>query len=93
MSAVPMFAVERYVNEIYNDAEGPVYGLWFSSPEQKAKYVSRDLAMEAYEDGHAHSVSMVRYDEDGDYDPTPWCHVCNAMEQSECDCLPIAANN
>ena len=67
MDAVPLLAVEQRVNDIYADAEGPVYGLWFSKPEEKAEYVSRDLAMEAFEDGHAHSVSMVRYDEDGEY--------------------------
>jgi hypothetical protein len=27
------------------------------------------------------------------YDPTPWCHVCGAMEEKDCDCLPIAENN
>ena len=27
-----------------------------------------------------------------DYDPTPWCHQCGAMEQERCDCLPIANN-
>jgi hypothetical protein len=26
-------------------------------------------------------------------DPTPWCHACGAMEQENCDCLPIAENN
>lgn len=67
MDAVPLLAVEQAVNRIYEDAEGPIYGLWFSKPEQKAEYVSRDLALEAFEDGHAHSVSMARYDEDGYY--------------------------
>lgn len=67
MDAVPLLAVEQEVNRIYEDAEGPIYGLWFSKPEKKAEYVSRDLALEAFEDGHAHSVSMARYDEDGDY--------------------------
>jgi hypothetical protein len=67
IDAVSVLAVERRVNMIYEDAEGPIYGLWFSKPKQKAEYVSRDLAMEAFEDGHAHSVSMVRYDEDGEY--------------------------
>lgn len=67
IDAVSLLAVEREVNRIYEDAEGPIYGLWFSKPEEKAEYVSRDLALEAFEDGHAHSVSMVRYDEDGDY--------------------------
>ncbi|MCK5644865.1 MAG: hypothetical protein KAJ19_28960 [Gammaproteobacteria bacterium] len=67
IDAVSLLAVEREVNRIYTDAEGPIYGLWFSEPERKAEYVSRDLAMEAFEDGHAHSVSTVRYDEDGEY--------------------------
>lgn len=67
MDACPRRSVEQYVQRIYNDAEGPIYGLWFSEPEQKAEYVSRDLAMEAFEDGHPHSVSMARYDEDGHY--------------------------
>ncbi len=26
-------------------------------------------------------------------DPTPWCHVCLAMERAECKCLPIAKNH
>jgi len=26
-------------------------------------------------------------------DPTPWCHVCGAMEQDKCDCGPYAANH
>ena len=26
-------------------------------------------------------------------DPTPWCHVCGAAEQKNCDCGPIAANH
>ena len=59
--------IERHLEHIYNDAEGPIYGMWFSKPVDKAEYVSRDLAMEAFEDGHAGSVSMSRYDEDGDY--------------------------
>jgi hypothetical protein len=29
-----------------------------------------------------------------DYDPTPYCHVCNAMTQKQCDCpQPFYAEN
>lgn len=28
-----------------------------------------------------------------DDDPTPWCIVCHAMTQKECDCLPFAENH
>ena len=28
-----------------------------------------------------------------DEDPTPWCHWCGAMEQSQCQCGPIAKNH
>lgn len=66
MPAVPV-VIERHLEAIYDSAEGPIYGVWFSSPEDKAEYVSRDLALEAYEDGHPGSVSMARFDEDGDY--------------------------
>lgn len=27
-----------------------------------------------------------------DYDPTPWCRCCGAMEQKKCDCGPFAEN-
>lgn len=33
------------------------------------------------------------FKEEDNYDPTPWCHVCGAMEPRDCDCLPIARNN
>ena len=26
------------------------------------------------------------------YDPTPWCHICGAMDQSNCNCGPYADN-
>jgi hypothetical protein len=28
-----------------------------------------------------------------DYDPTPWCHACKAIDADQCTCLPIAENN
>lgn len=64
--AIPRL-VEREIQEIYNNAEGPVYWISIDTPEAKAEYVSRDLALEAFEDGHAHIVSAVRFDEDGCY--------------------------
>ena len=67
MDACPRRSVEQYIQEIYNNAEGPVYWISIAQPEHKAEHVSRDLAMEAFEDGHPHSVSMARYDEDGAY--------------------------
>lgn len=30
---------------------------------------------------------------DDDYDPSPWCQYCGAMEQEHCKCGPIAANH
>lgn len=32
------------------------------------------------------------FQNEDNYDPTPWCHVCGAMEQKDCDCLPTAEN-
>jgi hypothetical protein len=61
-------AFEKAVEGVGNDAEGPIYGIWISKPSKKAKYESRDLALEAFEDGHPHSVSTCRYDEEGCYD-------------------------
>lgn len=48
--------VERRIEQVYLDAEGPVFSLWIDAPEKKADYYSRDLALEAYENGHAHVV-------------------------------------
>lgn len=59
--------VEREIDEVLQNAEGPVYMIEVVAPVDIAGYVSRDLALEAYEDGHPHSVSASRYDEDGDY--------------------------
>lgn len=68
MPTVPRRAVERYIEEeIYGAAEGPIYWVGIAQPEHVAEYESRDLALEAFEDGHAHSVSMARYDEEGAY--------------------------
>lgn len=55
---------EREVDEIYAWAEGPGT-TWLESPATKPPAAEfRDLALEAFEDGHPHSVSEVRYESD-----------------------------
>ena len=49
----------------------------------------RDAARRAYCLGVEDGMHMQHEEED----PTPWCHACGAMEQEQCDCLPIADNN
>lgn len=49
----------------------------------------QDAARRAYCFGVEDGMRMEREDPD----PTPWCHACGAMEQDNCDCLPIADNN
>ena len=48
--------VERLIEQVYADAEGPVYAVWIDKPDAYAQYYARDLALEAYEDGHPHVV-------------------------------------
>jgi hypothetical protein len=48
--------VQATLNDIYNNAEGPVR--WnLASPDFKVERNERDHALEAHEDGHPHSVS------------------------------------
>lgn len=63
-------AYEKLGYEINEWADGP-FNIYPITEEQAAESRprSRDLAMEAYEDGHPHSVSEAPYDEDGAYDP------------------------
>lgn len=51
-----LMAVMRHYDRIFNDAEGPVYGVSIVKPEVKVEYRSRDLALEAFEEGHPHVV-------------------------------------
>lgn len=46
---------ERCVNQIYENAEGPG-STWLSAPENKVEPEFRDLALEAFENGHPHVV-------------------------------------
>ena len=60
------FEFEKYRQDACYWADGPHY-VTLCEVSEIPEYRSRDLALEAYEDGHAHSVSEVRYDEEGTY--------------------------
>ena len=47
--------VEDYVNQLYEDAEGPT-SVYITHPDEMPERQERDLALEAYEDGHPHVV-------------------------------------
>lgn len=61
-------AFYKLYDEVGSWADGP-FSLWPVTEEEREEIrpQSRDLALEAYEDGHPHSVSAVRYDEEGSY--------------------------
>ena len=54
--AIP-FAVERFIEKEYEWADGPLR-LELASPSEceEVEYESRDLALEAFEDGHPHCL-------------------------------------
>lgn len=55
-------------DDIHEWADGPLSLYPVTEKEREdIRPQSRDLAMEAYEDGHPHVVSAVRFDEDGNY--------------------------
>jgi len=54
MTAVP-FAVERWIDESYEAADGPIH-VSIEHPDDLPENESRDLALEAFEDGHPHVV-------------------------------------
>ncbi len=56
-----MIRFERDRNSMYEWADGPC-NLTPCHPEDLPESYSRDLAMEAYEDGHPHVVSEVRFE-------------------------------
>jgi hypothetical protein len=47
--------VNHEIDSIYEGAEGPG-SIWLSMPEDKVAPEFRDLALEAFEDGHPHIV-------------------------------------
>ena len=56
-----LISVIATMDDIFNNAEGPG-NAWLHSPEDTCDPDFRDLAMEAFEDGHPHSISEVRYE-------------------------------
>lgn len=59
-----LFMKER--QDSYYWADGPIH-VGICKPSERPENHSRDLALEAYEDGHPHIVSSVRFDEEGMY--------------------------
>lgn len=56
-----LVSVIATMDDIFNNAEGPGTA-WVHSPEDTCDPDFRDLALEAFEDGHAHLISEVRYE-------------------------------
>jgi len=54
VNAAP-FLIEQEIERIYEGAEGPT-SIWIESPDDMPEPSSRDLALEAFEDGHQHVV-------------------------------------
>lgn len=55
-SASDIFSLAQDIERLYEDAEGPT-GYSITAPfEEEFSHSSRDLALEAFEDGHPHSV-------------------------------------
>jgi hypothetical protein len=52
----PLRAIEARIDDIYEWAEGPT-SVWIDTPENGIESSSRDLIMEAHENGHPHFVS------------------------------------
>ena len=50
-----VFALEHRIDLEYQEVEGPT-SVWICKPSEAPERESRDLAMEAYEDGHPHVV-------------------------------------
>jgi len=65
-TGLTLIAFERERDSIYSWADGPCY-VSLCRPDELPGNHSRDLALEAFEDGHAHIVSEVRFDEDGSF--------------------------
>lgn len=61
-----VFAFEKHRQDAQYWADGPLY-VGLCRPDERPGNYSRDLALEAFEDGHAHVVSAARFDEEGGY--------------------------
>ncbi len=54
--AVPLRALEKRIDEVYDWAEGPT-SVWIDSPDQVIDHSWRDLGAEAFENGHPHYIT------------------------------------
>ena len=61
-----VMAFEKFRDEQVAGSDG-IHYVSMCRPDDLPESESRDLAMEAYEDGHAHVVSTARFDEYGGY--------------------------
>lgn len=50
-----LVAIEKRIDDIYSWAEGPT-SVWIDKPENGIEDSWRDLALEAYENGHPYSI-------------------------------------
>ena len=61
-----VFAYEKFRQDAIYWSDG-IHYVSLCRPDELPESRSRDLALEAFEDGHAHCVSEVRFDEEGCY--------------------------
>lgn len=54
VNAAPL-QIEQHIQRIYEEAEGTT-SVWLEAPEDMPERSERDLALEAFEDGHPHVV-------------------------------------
>lgn len=55
------YLFDKIVNDTHSWADGPVH-IGMCKPSERPEAYSRDLALEAHEDGHPHVVSSVRFE-------------------------------
>lgn len=87
---IAMFkAKDKLKDSLMSDKPG-----WLSRTSELALPVTRNANKAFYAKKNQGKIRMMMDKELGEeVDPTPWCHACGAMEQENCDCLPIAENN
>ena len=56
IDAAPLRAIEARIDDVYAWAEGPT-SVWIDTPDDGIESSSRDLIMEAFENGHPHYVT------------------------------------
>jgi hypothetical protein len=84
-------SVERLDAAARLSAAGREHGLYEPEPGSVACYP--DYSAKGNGEEYVILLSEVRWEDEADYDPTPWCTGCGAMRASQCHCGPIADNN